>query len=48
MNQHKILVFDFFFGCGVTSQGFKDAGLNVIFVLDFDKSASTSFKCNFP
>lgn len=44
----KIKVFDFFSGCGGTSQGFKQAGFEVVFGLDFDKDASESFKLNFP
>jgi DNA (cytosine-5)-methyltransferase 1 len=44
----KIKVFDFFSGCGGTSQGFKQAGFDVVFGLDFDEDASESFKLNFP
>jgi len=44
----KIKVFDFFSGCGGTSQGFKQAGLDIVFGLDFDKDASESFRLNFP
>jgi len=44
----KIRVFDFFSGCGGTSQGFKQAGFDVVFGLDFDKDASNSFQLNFP
>lgn len=44
----KIKVFDFFSGCGGTSQGFKQAGFDVVFGLDFDEDASNSFKLNFP
>lgn len=44
----KIKVFDFFSGCGGTSQGFKQAGFDVAFGLDFDHDAACSFKLNFP
>lgn len=44
----KIKVFDFFSGCGGTSQGFRQAGFDIVFGLDFDKDASESFKLNFP
>ncbi|EPP7680406.1 MULTISPECIES: DNA cytosine methyltransferase [Yersinia] len=46
---HKnIKVFDFFSGCGGTSQGFHQAGLEIAFGLDFDEQASKSFALNFP
>lgn len=48
MINNKISVFDFFSGCGGTSQGFKDAGLDIVFGLDFDKDAADTFKLNFP
>ena len=44
----KINVFDFFSGCGGTSLGFKQAGMNIAFGLDNDKDAANSFKANFP
>ncbi|HII3831087.1 TPA: DNA cytosine methyltransferase [Pasteurella multocida] len=44
----NIDVFDFFSGCGGTSLGFKQAGMKVVFGLDFDKNASKTFQCNFP
>lgn len=44
----KIKVFDFFSGCGGTSQGFKQAGFEVVFGLDFDSDAANSFNLNFP
>lgn len=46
--QKSIKVFDFFSGCGGTSQGFKQAGMDVVFGLDFDKEAANTFKLNFP
>lgn len=45
---NKIKVFDFFSGCGGTSQGFKQAGFDIAFGLDFDHDAACSFKLNFP
>lgn len=42
-----INVFDFFSGCGGTSQGFLDAGLNPVFALDFDQDASATYRRNF-
>lgn len=43
-----IKVADFFCGCGGTSQGFQDAGLNIALGLDNDPDASMSYKANFP
>ncbi len=42
-----ISVYDFFSGCGGTSQGFRNAGLNPVFALDFDREASATYKRNF-
>lgn len=42
-----INVFDFFSGCGGTSRGFQDAGLNPVFALDFDKDAAATYAHNF-
>ncbi len=44
----SIDVFDFFSGCGGTSCGFAQAGLNIKFGLDFDVAASRTFATNFP
>ncbi|HHW4184998.1 TPA: DNA cytosine methyltransferase [Yersinia enterocolitica] len=44
----KIKVFDFFSGCGGTSQGFHQAGMDIAFGLDHDKDSAASFKLNFP
>ncbi|ENT6840455.1 DNA cytosine methyltransferase [Enterobacter kobei] len=44
----KIKVFDFFSGCGGTSQGFRQAGMEIVFGLDYDHDASNSFRANFP
>lgn len=43
-----IRVFDFFSGCGGTSQGLSNAGLDVVFGLDQDKDSINTFKANFP
>lgn len=43
-----IRVFDFFSGCGGTSCGFKQAGLNIVLGLDIDHSAAETYKKNFP
>ncbi|HCM62824.1 MAG TPA: DNA (cytosine-5-)-methyltransferase [Morganella sp. (in: Bacteria)] len=45
---NNISVFDFFSGCGGTSQGFHQAGLDIAFGLDLDEFASETFKLNFP
>ena len=44
----KIVVFDFFCGCGGTSEGFREAGMDVVWALDVDTSASRTFRMNFP
>ena len=44
----KIRVFDFFSGCGGTSQGLKTAGCEIVFGLDFDYDSSETFKANNP
>lgn len=41
-------VFDFFSGCGGTSKGFQNSGMEPIFALDFDKDAAETFRNNFP
>lgn len=43
-----IKVFDFFSGCGGTSCGFQQAGLDIVFGLDFDKDAAQTYRTNFP
>ncbi len=43
----KIKVFDFFSGCGGTSQGLRDAGMEIIAGIDIDKDAGKTFKRNF-
>lgn len=44
----SISVFDFFSGCGGTSKGFQNAGLNPVFALDFDGDAASTYRNNFP
>lgn len=46
--QEKIKVFDFFSGCGGTSQGLREAGLDIVMGLDVDRDAAQSFQRNFP
>jgi DNA (cytosine-5)-methyltransferase 1 len=43
-----IRAFDFFSGCGGTSAGLRDAGMEVVFALDVDSDAAATFKSNFP
>lgn len=43
-----IKVFDFFSGCGGTSQGFQDLGFEILGALDFDKDSAETYKANFP
>ncbi|MDL2284977.1 DNA cytosine methyltransferase [Oxalobacter sp. OttesenSCG-928-P03] len=43
-----IKVFDFFSGCGGTSCGFRQAGLDIVFGLDFDADSANTFRKNFP
>ena len=44
----RVKVFDFFSGCGGASRGFQDAGMDVVFALDWDTDARRTFKQNFP
>ncbi|RXH03824.1 DNA cytosine methyltransferase [Bradyrhizobium guangzhouense] len=41
-------VVDFFSGCGGTSTGLEQAGLQIVLGLDNDPSASATFRANFP
>jgi len=43
-----VKVFDFFSGCGGASQGFRDAGMEIVFALDKDMDAKRTFTKNFP
>lgn len=44
----KIAVFDFFCGCGGTSEGFREAGMDVVWALDVNLAAGLTYKKNFP
>lgn len=48
MKHRSISVFDFFSGCGGTSQGFQQAQMNIMLGIDYDKDACETFKLNFP
>ncbi len=41
-------VFDFFSGCGGASRGFQNAGMAIVFALDWDRDAANTFEANFP
>ena len=43
-----IKVFDFFSGCGGTSKGFQNAGMDIVFALDNDPDSERTFTKNFP
>lgn len=43
-----IKVFDFFSGCGGTSCGFQQAGLDIVLGLDADHDAAQTYRNNFP
>ncbi|WGL96279.1 DNA cytosine methyltransferase [Arsenophonus nasoniae] len=47
-NINRIKVFDFFSGCGGTSQGLSQAGFDIVFGNDIDKDSSETFRLNFP
>jgi DNA (cytosine-5)-methyltransferase 1 len=44
----EVSVIDFFSGCGGTSVGFRDAGLNVVGAIDHDQDSAETFQANFP
>ena len=44
----KIAVFDFFCGCGGTSAGFREAGMDIVWALDVNPAAAKTYKKNFP
>ena len=44
----KIAVFDFFCGCGGTSEGFREAGMDIVWALDVNPAAAKTYKKNFP
>lgn len=39
---------DFFCGCGGTSAGLRDAGMEIVFGLDFEREAAATYRSNFP
>lgn len=41
-------VIDFFCGCGGASEGFRQAGFNIILGLDCDQQAAATYQSNFP
>lgn len=41
-------MFDFFCSCGGTSEGFREAGMEIAWALDSDPSAARTFRKNFP
>ncbi len=43
-----IKIFDFFSGCGGTSKGFEQAGMEVVWAIDNDADAARTFRLNFP
>ncbi len=48
-DKHKnIVAFDFFCGCGGTSRGFQNAGIDIAFALDMDPDVKSTFILNFP
>ena len=44
----RVKVFDFFSGCGGASCGFRDAGMDIVFALDWDTDSQRTFRINFP
>lgn len=44
----NIAAYDFFCGCGGTSRGFQNAGIDIVFALDIDPDAKSTFTQNFP
>lgn len=48
MHRPKIAVFDFFCGCGGTSAGFREAGMDIVWALDINPVAAKTYKKNFP
>ncbi|MGW0353613.1 DNA cytosine methyltransferase [Nocardia nova] len=47
MKPKDISVIDFFSGCGGTSQGFKQAGMNIVGGIDLDHDSASTFRRNF-
>jgi DNA (cytosine-5)-methyltransferase 1 len=46
MSLDSFKVFDFFSGCGGTSQGLSAAGMEIVFGLDFDRDSANTFMRN--
>ena len=44
----KIVAFDFFCGCGGSSRGLQNAGIDIAFALDTDLDVKSTFTLNFP
>ena len=44
----KIVAFDFFCGCGGSSRGLQNAGIDIAFALDTDADVKSTFTLNFP
>lgn len=44
----KVKVFDFFCGCGGTSEGLRASGMEIVAALDSDRNAAATYKKNFP
>ena len=44
----KVLLTDFFAGCGGTSRGFADAGITPRLAVEWDPDAAASYRLNFP
>src|SRR5580658_6687601 len=44
----RMAAWDFFSGCGGTSAGFREAGIDVGLGLDIDHEAANTFRRNFP
>ena len=40
----KMAVFDFFCGCGGTSAGFREAGMDIVWALDVNPAAAKVYK----
>ena len=47
MKPDEVSVVDFFSGCGGTSVGFRDAGLNIAGAIDHDSDSAETFRHNF-
>lgn len=44
----RVVLADFFSGCGGTTQGFADAGIEPVLAIDWDADAAETFRQNFP